>query len=63
MTEHEMNREELEHQAMEAMAQQQEEKQDYVERPKSHRVLAWILAGLMVLGVAFYYCWISGVFH
>ena len=61
MTEYEPNREELEHQAMEAIAQQQE-KQEYVERPRSHRVLAWILAVLMVLGVAFYYCWISGIF-
>ena len=62
MTEQEMNREELEHQAMEAVARQQE-KQEYVERPRNHRVLAWVLLVLVVLGVAFYYCWISGLFH
>jgi hypothetical protein len=63
MTEHEMNREELEHQAMEAIAKQEEEKPEYVERPRSHRVLAWILVGVMVIGVLLYYGWISGILH
>ncbi|MBQ1282149.1 MAG: hypothetical protein IIY16_07885 [Oscillospiraceae bacterium] len=30
----------------------------YTERPKSQRILAWILTGLMVLGVISYYYWI-----
>ena len=62
MIQNEPNREELEHQAMEAIAEQ-EKKNEYVERPKSHRILAWVLVGAMLLGIAFYYCWISGVFH
>ena len=61
MSQNQPNREELEHQAMEAAARR-EEKQEYVERSKGIRILAWILAGLMIVGVAFYYCWISGIF-
>ena len=30
----------------------------YTERPKSQRILAWVLTGLMVLGVISYYYWI-----
>ena len=63
MTEHEMNREELEHQAMEEIARQEEEKPEYVERPRFHRVLAWILFGVMVVGILLYYAWISGILH
>ena len=59
----EPNREELEHQAMEAAAQQEQEKNEYVERPRSHRVLAWILVGVMIVGVLLYYGWISGILH
>ena len=63
MSQNELNHEELEHQAMEEIARQQEEKPEYVERPKSHRILAWILVGVMVVGVLLYYGWISGILH
>ncbi len=63
MTETEMNREELEHQAMEAAAKQQEEKPVYVERPKGQRILAWVLFGVVIAGVLLYYGWISGLIH
>ena len=57
------NREELEHQAMEELAKQQEEKPEYVERPKGQRILAWVLFGLVAVGVLLYYGWISGIIH
>ena len=56
------NREELEHQAMEAQSALTEQK-EYVERPKSQRVLAWILAAVRVIGVILYFGWISGLIH
>ena len=56
----EPNREELEHEAAEAIARQ-EEASKYVERPKSHRVLAWILVVLVIIGVFLSYAWISGL--
>ena len=62
MSEKERNREELEHQAMEAAAAQ-EKKEEYVERPIGHRILAWVLIGVVIVGVIFSYCWISGIFH
>ena len=54
------NREELEHEAMEALDRQQAEAErgEYVERPKSQRVLAWVLAGIVIAGVILYYFWI-----
>ncbi len=56
-----MNREELEHLAMDQQAKQENEeaKEPYVERPRWHRVFAWILAGVMVVGVLLYYYWIA----
>lgn len=33
----------------------------YVERPKGQRILAWVLFGLVALGVILYYFWLSGV--
>ncbi len=57
------NREELEHQAMEAAARQEEEKDKYVERPRGQRILAWVLLGAVVVGVLLYYGWISGILH
>ena len=30
----------------------------YTERPRSHRIMAWILLALTVLGIALYYYWI-----
>lgn len=62
MTEQEMNREELEHQALEALGAQ-EAQSEYVERPRSHRILAWILVVIMAVGVLLYYGWISGIIH
>ena len=55
------NREELEHAAMEAMEKQQQEenREPYVERPKSHRILAWALLGAVIVGVLLYYFWIA----
>ncbi|MBQ2154733.1 MAG: hypothetical protein II437_06715 [Oscillospiraceae bacterium] len=55
------SREELEHQAMDAVAQQkaEEDKEHYVERPKAHRILAWILICAVIVGVILYYFWIA----
>jgi hypothetical protein len=61
MTDNQMNREELEHNAAEELNRQEQQPQPYVERPKSQRVLAWILAGVVILGVILSYCWISGI--
>ena len=63
MTENEMNREELEHKALDEMAKQQKPSEPYVERPKSQRMLAWILAGVMIVGVILYFGWLSGILH
>ena len=60
MSDNAINREELEHKAQEAL-EQQAQKSEYVERPKSQRVLAWILAGVVVVGVLLYFGWISGI--
>ena len=53
--------EELEHASREAMEAQQaeENKEPYVERPKSQRILAWVLLGAVIVGVLLYYFWIS----
>lgn len=61
MTDNQMNREELEHRAEQELNQQEQQPEPYVERPRSQRVLAWILAGAVVLGVILSYCWISGI--
>ncbi len=55
------NREELEHAARAAMDQQEEEanKEPYVERPKSLRIFAWVLFGILLVGIALYYFWIA----
>ena len=62
MTQQEMNREELEHLALSELEHEME-KSEYVERPKSQRILAWILAGVVVIGVLLYFGWISGILH
>lgn len=36
---------------------------EYVGRSKGARMLAWILAILMIIGVLLYFGWISGVIH
>ncbi len=59
MTQKEPSREALEHQALEAQ-NAQSEKQEYVERPKSQRILAWVLAGVVVVGVVLYAAWLAG---
>ncbi len=60
--EHVSSREELEHLASQAEQDsaraEEEQKEVYVERPKFHRVLAWILFVLVLIGIAFYYFWI-----
>ena len=60
MTQNQMNREELEHKAFEEL-EKQEQKTEYVERPKSQRILAWILAGVVAVGVLLYFAWIAGI--
>lgn len=58
--------EELEQEAPEAQElenQQETQAAPYVERPKSQRVLAWVLLVLVVLGVLLYYGWIAGILH
>ena len=56
------SREELEHLASEAEKQanleEQEKKNVYVPRPKSHIILAWVLLILVLIGLVFYYFWI-----
>ena len=39
----------------------QAETQIYVERPKYQRILAWILAIMVFVGVLLYYAWIAGI--
>ena len=34
-------------------------KEPYVERPLSQRIFAWILAGVVIVGVILYYYWIA----
>ena len=63
MDQNEMNRDELEHKALQELEKQLTEPQKYVERPKFHRVMAWVLFGVVVLGVLLYYAWISGILH
>ena len=36
---------------------------EYVPRSKGARVLAWILAVVVMIGVILYLCWISGIIH
>lgn len=63
MAENEMNREELEHKALNELEKQTAEPEKYVERPKYQRVLAWVLAVLVIIGVILYFGWISGIVH
>ncbi|MBQ1371988.1 MAG: hypothetical protein IIY70_03565 [Oscillospiraceae bacterium] len=60
MSQNEASREALEHQALDALTTQAE-KQEYVERPRFQRILAWILTGVMVLSVLLYLAWIAGM--
>ncbi len=60
MTQKEPSREALEHLALEEQ-NAQSEKQEYVERPKFQRILAWILTGVVVVGVLLYFAWIAGI--
>ncbi len=53
------NRQELEYTAAERAQQQaEEEQQSYTPRPTGQRVIAWILALVLILGVVLYYYWI-----
>ena len=56
------SKEELEYLASEAEKQaardEQQKKDVYVPRPKSHIILAWVLLILVLIGLAFYYFWI-----
>ena len=63
MTENEMNREQLEHKALEELEKQNQSAEPYVERPKGQRMLAWILAGVVIVGVILYFGWLSGILH
>ena len=36
---------------------------EYVERPKSTRILAWILLVIVITGVILYYLWSAGILH
>lgn len=60
MSQNEPSRETLEHQAIEEL-NAQTQKQEYVERPKSQRILAWILACVVIVGVLLYFGWIAGI--
>lgn len=50
------NTEDLEQLSQRRM-QEDAERQQYTERPRSQRILAWILLGIMVLGIFFYCYW------
>ena len=66
MTQNEHRPEELEQEPREELKEEEQtqpQPEPYVERPRSQRVLAWILTGIMVLGVLLYYAWISGILH
>ena len=57
-----MDEQNLTTEEIETIAKLQEEKdsaEHYTERPKSHRVLAWVLIALMLAGLALYYYWIA----
>ena len=58
MDQQELNKENPEQQTPE---QQTVPGTPYVERPKGQRVLAWVLAGVVALGVVLYFCWIAGI--
>ena len=60
MAQNEMNQEELEHKALQEL-ENQTEKSEYVERPKGQRILAWVLAGVVIVGVLLYFGWIAGI--
>ncbi|MBO4212155.1 MAG: hypothetical protein J5878_05830 [Oscillospiraceae bacterium] len=60
MSQNEASREALEFQALKEQTAQTE-KQEYVERPRAQRILALMLAVLVMLGVLLYFAWISGI--
>ncbi len=37
----------------------QQQATPYVERPRSHRILAWCLFVIMLIGIALWYYWIA----
>lgn len=39
------------------LQEQLDNQKQYTPRPKSHRVFAWLLVGLMVLGIGLYCYW------
>ncbi len=39
------------------------EEPEYVERPRSTRIFAWVLLTIVVIGVILYYLWIAGILH
>lgn len=63
MSQNNSSKEMLEHQALEELEKQNAETTPYVERPRSQRILAWILAGVVIVGVLFYFGWIAGILH
>lgn len=38
---------------------QKDSEEHYTERPKHQRILAWVLIGLLLVGLFFYYYWIA----
>ncbi len=63
MAQNNSSRETLEHQALAELEKQNTQSTPYVERPRSQRILAWILAGIVVVGVLLYFGWIAGILH
>lgn len=62
MDQQELNKENPEQKAPEQTPEQQTAQgTPYVERPRSQRILAWTLAGVVALGVVLYLCWIAGI--
>lgn len=58
-----MEHEELTTEELETISRLQAEKdaaEHYTERPLSQRILAWILLGIVLVGIALY-CWIQVV--
>ena len=55
MEERKLTTEELEH--ISRLQEQKDSQEHYTERPKSHRILAWICAGLVALGLILMCYW------
>ena len=62
MSQVDKNQEELEH-IDEVEPVLERDDPEYVASPKSTRVLAWVLAIIVIIGVILYYCWLSGILH